>query len=98
MGERSEKQHQLELEALTHELTLRAKNKEAELNRVKEERTLDLNKLREIKEIDPNFDVFKYLIAKDSQPSVVQCSTLMSPPGTSIADVETRPNTTVIRQ
>merc|ERR1712187_795124 len=98
MGERSEKQHQLELEALTHELTLKAKNNEAELNRLKEERTLDLDKLREIKEIDQNFDVCKYLIAKDSQPSVVQCSTLMSPPGTFFADVETRSNFTVSRQ
>merc|ERR1711972_1198956 len=93
--ERSEKQHQLELETLTHELTLKAKTKEAELSRLQEERHLDLDKLRGIKEIDPNFDICKYLVAKDSQPSVVQCSTLLSAPGTSIADVETRSNTTV---
>jgi len=76
--ERCEKQQQLELDKLNHDLTVASKNKEADLKQKENEMALELKKLSEIKLIDPNADIGAYLTARESQPQVVQCGTLLA--------------------
>merc|ERR1712048_1012534 len=65
--ERCEKQHQLELDKLSHDLTVASKNKEADLTQKESAMALELNKLREIKTIDSNTDIGAYLISKEAK-------------------------------
>jgi len=77
--ERAEQQAKLEMGRCNHELEIKQKTAEAAQARKKAEYDLELNRLRQIKELDTNTDIGKYLIAKECQPQpVVQCATMMS--------------------
>merc|ERR1719350_469585 len=77
--ERASKQAELETARCQHNLNLQKVQAEAERQRKEQEHELELKRLREIKAIDANADIGKYLIARECHlPTVVQCGTLMS--------------------
>lgn len=78
-AERSAKQHELDMKNLSHDLEMQQKQLAAKQEKVEMENNLELTKLREIKKIDRNADLAKYLIAKEGKlPSVVQCGTMLA--------------------
>merc|ERR1712048_358907 len=87
-----EKQHQLELDKLSHELDKDKRSKEAEFTQKEIELRLELSKLREIKTIDPNADIGAYLTARDAKPQVLQCGTMFSAGTSTTTAEETRSN------
>lgn len=77
--QRAEEAAKLAMGRCNHELDIKRKTAEAEQAQKKAEYEIELNRLREIKALDPTTDIGKYLIAKECQlPPVVQCATLMS--------------------
>lgn len=87
--ERAEQQSKLEMGRCHHELEIKRKTAEAEQLQKKAEYEIELNRLREIKALDPNTDIGKYLIAKECQlPPVVQCATMMSSSGSAAGQAD----------
>lgn len=81
-SERAAQQSKLAMDRCHHELEIKRKTAEAEQAQKKAEYELELNRLREIKALDTNTDIGKYLIAKECEPQqIVQCATMMSAAG-----------------
>jgi hypothetical protein len=79
---RSEREHQLTTEKLQHELEMDARTFEEKQRQKREEAKAEIDRLRGYKSVDwfSNFDVNRYLIARDSPvvSPTIQCSTLQA--------------------
>merc|ERR1711920_977726 len=76
---RAAEQQEMETKKVEHELGLQRKRAEGE-NAVKRlEMDMEFERLKNIKSLDKDGDMAKYLIAKDCQlPPIFQCGTVMS--------------------
>lgn len=86
--ERSVAEHQMEMDKLDHELKMQEKR----LHMSKLERDAELERLQAIRKVDPEADIVKYLIAKETpRPQVIQCGSMFAasdvdiPPATKTA-------------
>lgn len=78
-SERATRKAQLDMERLNHELAIKQKSAEQTWAQEKEAHAIELARLKEIKALDKNFDIGKYLIAKDcTHPPVYQCGSMMT--------------------
>jgi len=90
--ERSAKQHELEMSKLSHDLSMQKKQFESKQQELEMQRDLEIEKIRQIKNIDRNADVVKYLIAKEGKlPNIVQCATMLAPPAMEIDGMQQTP-------
>merc|ERR1712048_1500561 len=64
-SQRATQQKQLEMDRCQHELKLKCERDDCAQKQLRQAYELEMERLREIKKIDPNSDIGAYLIAKE---------------------------------
>merc|ERR1711972_416185 len=78
-SERTQRQAQLDMERLNAEIAMKKQAADAEQQQRRQDDALELERFTELKKLDRNFDVGKYMMTRDNKtPMMVQCGTLQS--------------------
>eukprot|EP00931_Biecheleriopsis_adriatica_P116912 TRINITY_DN92495_c0_g1_i1.p1 TRINITY_DN92495_c0_g1~~TRINITY_DN92495_c0_g1_i1.p1 ORF type:complete len:430 (-),score=99.27 TRINITY_DN92495_c0_g1_i1:25-1242(-) len=86
-ADRAAKEQELEMQKLEHDLAMKRMSAELQREQQKMDHAIEFERLKAIRSLDGAGDtaMAQYLVAKDCQmPPVVQCATMLSPPGSGL--------------